>query len=87
MLVPWFMPSQKAGRLYRLSQQPSCKSPSRWLPGLCAVALSAARNRSRVKHQTARQGKDKEKEDRNKDEVGGWVDGEKCEVPGFFWKP
>ena len=39
------------------------------------MAVSAARNRSRGKHQTARQGKDKEKEDRNKDEVGGWVDG------------
>eukprot|EP00434_Breviolum_minutum_P042898 symbB.v1.2.038204.t1/scaffold5870.1/size22917/2 len=38
---------------------------------LCAVALSAARNRSRGKQQTARQGKDKDKE-----EAGEWRDAE-----------
>ena len=76
MLAPWFMPSQGRPLI-----------PPEPLPGLCAVALSAARNRSGGKHQTARQGKDKDKEDRNKDEVGGWVDREKCEVPGFLLKP
>ena len=49
------------------------------------MALSAARNKSRGKHQTARQGKDKEKEDPTKMKcVDGWM-GEKCEVPFVFF--
>ena len=69
ILVPWFMPSQKAA--YAAWAKTFSESPG-WLPGLCAVAVSAARNRSRGKHQTARQGKDKEKEDPTKMK---WVDG------------
>ena len=57
------------------------------LPGLCAVALSAARNRSRGKQQTARQGKDKDKEDPTKMK---WVDGwmvRSVKFRLFFLKP